>query len=71
VPCVVLRDETEWVEMVRPESNVLAGTEPRRILAAVNSLLSLPSRNSGETKLGKSDHSAERCIDLLEASALT
>jgi UDP-N-acetylglucosamine 2-epimerase len=34
-PCVTLRDETEWVETVEGGGNVLAGTAPDRIVAAV------------------------------------
>ena len=34
VPCVILREETEWVEMVEPNSNVLAGASERGILKA-------------------------------------
>jgi UDP-GlcNAc3NAcA epimerase len=35
VPCVTLRDETEWVETVAAGWNTMAGAEPERILAAV------------------------------------
>jgi len=35
VPCVTLRDETEWVETVAAGWNTLAGTDPDRILTAV------------------------------------
>jgi UDP-N-acetylglucosamine 2-epimerase len=37
VPCVTLRDETEWVETVGQGWNTLAGTDPDRIVAAVKS----------------------------------
>lgn len=33
-PCVTLRDETEWVELVTAGANVLAGADPDAILAA-------------------------------------
>lgn len=35
VPCVTLRDETEWVETVSAGWNVLAGADPERIVNAV------------------------------------
>ena len=34
-PCITLRDETEWVETVTGGGNVVAGTDPRKILEAV------------------------------------
>jgi UDP-GlcNAc3NAcA epimerase len=37
VPCVTLRDETEWVETVEAGWNVVVGTQPDRILQAVRS----------------------------------
>jgi UDP-GlcNAc3NAcA epimerase len=36
VPCVTLRPETEWVETVSAGWNIVAGTEPDRIVSAVH-----------------------------------
>ena len=38
VPCVTLRDETEWVETVAHGWNVLAGADTERVVAAVRGL---------------------------------
>lgn len=38
VPCVTLREETEWVETVTAGWNVLTGSDPERIVAAVHEL---------------------------------
>jgi UDP-GlcNAc3NAcA epimerase len=43
VPCVTLRDETEWVETVEAGWNVVVGADPQRIIAAARS-----SRPSGK-----------------------
>jgi len=45
VPCVTLRDETEWVETLQGGWNRLAGTEPSSILERVHELLTSPPRS--------------------------
>ncbi|WNO61696.1 non-hydrolyzing UDP-N-acetylglucosamine 2-epimerase [Rheinheimera sp. MMS21-TC3] len=35
-PCITLRDETEWVELVHHNFNVLAGADKKNILSAFN-----------------------------------
>jgi UDP-N-acetylglucosamine 2-epimerase len=37
VPCITLRDETEWVETVASGWNVLTGADRDRIITAVHS----------------------------------
>jgi len=37
VPCITLRDETEWVETVESGWNILAGADRNRIVTAVRS----------------------------------
>ena len=44
VPCVTLRDETEWVETVQAGWNVLAGVDTGRITAAVREFVLPESR---------------------------
>jgi UDP-GlcNAc3NAcA epimerase len=60
VPCVTLRDSTEWVETVRSGWNVLAGTDPDAIVAFAH-------RPSPQTPLPYvcDGRTAERIVNLL------
>jgi len=63
VPCVTLRDETEWVETLEGGWNVLSGADPEHILAAARR-----ARPEGEPPRVFGDgHAAERMIEALEA----
>jgi len=61
VPCITLRDETEWVETVTAGWNILAGANSEKILQTVRSLAPPASRAPlyGEGVV------AEKCVDLL------
>ncbi|MCK9453838.1 non-hydrolyzing UDP-N-acetylglucosamine 2-epimerase [Sulfurimonas sp.] len=48
-PCVTLRDETEWVELVECEANTLVGADKEKILEAFKNNLTFNIENS---KLG-------------------
>jgi UDP-N-acetylglucosamine 2-epimerase len=61
VPCVTLRDETEWVETTETGWNRLAGADANRIVRAVRSLVP-PDRHPA--LYGDGD-AAARCVDLL------
>jgi UDP-GlcNAc3NAcA epimerase len=62
VPCVTLRDETEWPETVECGWNVLAGCDSDRIVAAAGRPLP-----QGERPLLFGDgHAAEKIVDVLE-----
>ena len=37
VPCVTLRDETEWIETIKVGWNILVGVETQKIIHAVKS----------------------------------
>lgn len=62
VPCVTLREETEWVETVESGWNVLAGNDTQQIQKAVDKFLAsspkyLPPNEDG--------HASERISDIL------
>jgi UDP-N-acetylglucosamine 2-epimerase len=65
VPCVTLRDETEWPETLVGEWNVLAGADCERILRAARR-----TRPAGEAPAVFGDgHAAERMVAILEAGS--
>jgi UDP-N-acetylglucosamine 2-epimerase len=64
VPCVTLRDETEWVETLEGGWNVLAGADAERILAAARR-----PRPSGTPPAVFGDgHAAEKMVAALESN---
>jgi UDP-N-acetylglucosamine 2-epimerase len=63
VPCVTLREETEWVETVAAGWNVLAGADRGRIVRAVRSL----SPPAARPRLYGEGEAAARCVAALEA----
>jgi UDP-N-acetylglucosamine 2-epimerase len=62
VPCVTLREETEWVETVEAGWNVLVGAEKERILEAVRD----SKRAQARPELFGDGRAAERFVRLLE-----
>jgi UDP-GlcNAc3NAcA epimerase len=66
VPCVTLRDETEWVELVEAGVNQIVGTDVSRIVSAVKQTGGLTHRNLEQTsELYGNGHSAERILQII------
>jgi UDP-GlcNAc3NAcA epimerase len=63
VPCVTLRDETEWVETVEVGWNMLVGSHRDRIVEAVRTFAPPSARPS----LYGDGSAAARCVDLMES----
>ena len=61
VPCVTLREETEWVETVEAGWNTLVGTDPKRLAAA----LAAPGPPDARPELYGDGRAAERIAQLL------
>lgn len=61
VPCVTMRDETEWVETVELGWNTLTGTDPARILAAI---AAPPPQNAPPPVYGDG-HAAEKIARMM------
>jgi len=61
-PCVTLRDETEWVELVEAGVNTLAGADPARILSVSKEMV---TRSISQPTLYGDGHSAEKIVESL------
>ena len=61
VPCVTLRDETEWVETVDAGWNTLTGTSTGRIIEAVRTF----APSSDRPSLYGNGRAAQQCVELL------
>jgi len=64
VPCLTLREETEWMETVRSGWNVLVGAEPKRILQGVRHFKRKRLRRRGQRLFGDGKAS-EKIVQIL------
>ncbi len=67
VPCVTLRDETEWIETVEAGWNILTGTDPDKIVAVAGQIAPSPAACT----LYGDGHASERIIKILLGSHST
>jgi len=63
-PCVTLRDETEWRELLSLGCNVLAGADKQKILSSVDSMLNYKFKS--EDGVYGSGNAAEMIIQAIE-----
>jgi UDP-N-acetylglucosamine 2-epimerase len=61
VPCVTLREETEWVETVESRWNVLVGVDPGKIMSAA----CVATPGLGRLNAYGDGHAADRIAEIL------
>jgi len=64
-PCVTMRTETEWVELVDAGWNTIAGIEPEAIMTAVEGMLSARLDPANRPPLYGDGHAGEAILEVL------
>ena len=67
VPCITLREETEWVELLKAGCNQVVGTDGSKILAAVvRAESAAESESAGNAaELYGDGHSSDKIVSIL------
>lgn len=68
VPCVTIREETEWVETVQLGANVLTGVNSERIVAAFSACASRPRSGVPASGPFGDGHASTRIVALVSAA---
>ncbi len=68
VPCVIARNETEWVELVSAGRNLLASTDPEKIIGISEGLLNDESKLEEIKKIGpiRKPGASQKIVDAIE-----
>jgi len=61
VPCVTIREQTEWVETLEGEANILTGTDTEKILAAVQKEV-----NPQYKEVFGDGHASEKIVEIIK-----
>lgn len=64
-PCIIARDETEWVEIVEAGAGIVTGANKKRIVAAYNDLTEADSINFPDY-FGDGNASEEICSEIIK-----
>ena len=67
VPCITMRDETEWVETVSSGWNCLVGSDSARIRETFNNVLQRPSVRQNVTPYGNGDAASKILACMLKS----
>lgn len=66
VPCVTLRNETEWVETVKNGKNVLVGASAQKLIKAVKKAAASPRKHSDPERAYGDGRAHKKIVDILE-----